>query len=207
MSNIIRELFEALILAILVFFVIQIGVQNFRVYGHSMEPTLQEMQYLMINKLAYQTIDLERVSKFVPFWSAEENAAEYLPFAHSPQRGDIIVFKSVDGSDKNLVKRVIGLPGERIEIRSGYVFANGEKLDEPYVDESDRIGNMICIPRSSGCRVGENEYFVLGDNRSDSQDSRYWGAVPEENIAGKVWFVYWPICDAPFMDKLLNACD
>ncbi len=193
-------------MALIVLFVIQVSVQNFRVYGRSMEPTLEDSQYLMVNKLSYLRMDLERASNLVPFWDAGKGGIWYTPFSGSPKRGDIIVFQRPDASEMNFVKRVIGLPGERVEIRSGRVFIDGEELYEPYLDHFKRSGEMLCIPHSASCRVGENEYFVLGDNRSDSQDSRSWGAIRGADIAGKVWFTYWPLCDAPLMDTLLNAC-
>ncbi len=207
MTYIVRELLEALVLALIVLFIIQTSAQNYRVHGQSMEPTLEDAQYLMVNKLSYLRMDLERLSNLVPFWDAQQGASEYTPFAGSPERGDIIVFRRAGGSEMNFVKRVIGLPGERVEIRNGHVFIDGEALNEPYVGPSERVGNMLCIPHSSNCRVGENEYFVLGDNRNDSQDSRSWGSIREDDIAGEVWFTYWPFCDAPLVDKLPRACE
>lgn len=207
MSHIIRELFEAVVLALIVFFIIQISIQNFRVEGLSMKPTLEEKQYLMVNKLPYLRIDLQRLSRLIPFWSVEETEGKYVPFAHSPERGDIVVFREPVREDRDFVKRVIGLPGELVEVHSGSVFINGAELDEPYLDEANLSGEMNCIPLSTDCRLGAEQYFVLGDNRPNSNDSRAWGAVPEENIVGKVWFVYWPVCEAPFMGNLLSGCD
>ncbi len=207
MKYVVREMLEALVLALIVLFMIQISAQNYRVHGQSMEPTLEDAQYLMVNKLSYLRMDLERLSNLVPFWDSQREALRYTPFAGSPERGDIIVFQRAGGSEMNFVKRVIGLPGERVEIRNGQVFIDGEALEEPYVGASERVGNMLCIPHSSNCRVGENEYFVLGDNRTDSQDSRSWGSIREDDIAGEVWFTYWPLCDAPYMDTLLTACE
>ena len=206
MTYIVREMLEALVLALLVLFIIQISAQNYRVHGQSMEPTLEDSQYLMVNKLSYLRMDLERLSNLMPIWDAEQGEAGYTPFAGSPERGDIIVFQRDGGAGMNFVKRVIGLPGERVEIRDGRVFIDGEELEEPYLHGSRRYGDMLCIPHSSNCRVGEDEYFVLGDNRTDSQDSRSWGSIREEDIAGEVWFIYWPFCDAPYVDTLLNAC-
>ena len=207
MSHIIRELFEAVVLALLVFFVIQISIQNFRVEGLSMRPTLEEKQYLMVNKLSYLRVDLQRLSRLIPFWSVENKDEKYVPFAHSPERGDIIVFREPVREDRDFVKRVIGLPGERIEIHSGSVFIDGAELDEPYLADTNLSGEMKCIPRSTNCRLGSEQYFVLGDNRPNSNDSRAWGAVPEENIIGKVWFVYWPLCEAPLIGDILGGCD
>ena len=207
MKYIVRELLEALVLALIVLFMIQISAQNYRVHGQSMEPTLEDAQYLMVNKLSYLRMDLERLSQLVPFWDSQQGAVRHTPFAGPPERGDIIVFQRAGGAERNFVKRVIGLPGERVEIRNGQVFIDREELEEPYLIPSSRFGDMLCIPHSSNCRVGENEYFVLGDNRTDSQDSRSWGSIREDDIVGEVWFTYWPFCDAPLVDKLPRACE
>ena len=204
MSRILRELLEAVILALVVFFVIQISVQNFRVQGHSMQPTLDGDEYLMVNKLPYFRLDLQRLSRLVPFWHVDESKEKYLPFSHPPGRGDVIVFHAPH-QEKDFVKRVVGLPGERVEIRAGTVFINGVKLGEPYLVDSDlgRVA-MNCIPKLEpfNCTLQETQYFVLGDNRSSSNDSRDWGPVPLENIVGKVWFVYWPVSKLPFLGSL-----
>ena len=89
----------------------------------------------------------------------------------------------------------MGLPGERVEINAGVVHINGRKLDEPYLESSS-------LTRSyNGLTLGEDEFFVLGDNRSRSNDSKDWGPVPLENIVGKVWFIYWPLSKLPFANR------
>jgi signal peptidase I len=184
MSRVVREFLEAILLALLVFLVIQTSIQNFRVEGSSMHPTLEGGQYLLVNKLVYFRIDQERLSRIIPFWKVAESTENFA--VHPPQRGEVIVFAFPRDPTRDFVKRVIGVPGDRVEIREGTVFVNGEALDEPYITDHD----------SSDMRemtLQDKQYFVLGDNRRGSNDSRNWGPVPEENILGKVWIIYWPL--------------
>ena len=106
-----------------------------------------------------------------------------------PQRGDIVVFKYPDDPSENFVKRVIGVPGDVVEIRGGVTYVNGEELDEPYLNETPQ-------PRNFGpYEVPEGHYFMMGDNRNNSNDSRFWKNtyVPREYVLGKALFVYWPL--------------
>ena len=105
---------------------------------------------------------------------------------HPPQRGDVIIFRSPPNPEKEYIKRVIGLPGETVAIRKGRIFVNGQRLKEPYIDQVDRRSSWGPSP------VGEDEYFVLGDNRNNSSDSRSWGMLPREKIIGNAWLSYWP---------------
>ena len=182
-SNIFREFVEAILLALIVFVAIQTSMQNFKVEGSSMHPTLEGGQYLLVNKLVYFRVDPERWSRMVPFWKVEE--AERAFAAHGPERGEVVVFHFPEDHSRDFVKRVIGLPGDRVEIREGTVVVNGRELDEPYITAHDTSGMGPLALR-------EGEYFVLGDNRQGSNDSRNWGPVPQEDILGKVWMVYWP---------------
>jgi signal peptidase I len=155
-----REIVETVVLALLIFSLIRIVIQNFRIEGYSMEPNLHQGQYLIVNKAVYRWL-------------------------HGPQRGDIVVFEYPRAPDRDFIKRVIGLPGETVEVRDGLIYVGGVPLDEPYLSEPTR-GNMA--PRT----MGPAEYFVLGDNRNNSSDSRSWGPLPDENIIGKAWLSYWP---------------
>ena len=206
MSQIVRELSEAIVLALLVFFFIQISVQNFRVQGHSMQPTLEGDEYLMVNKLEYFRVDMQRLSRLVPFWSVEAEEKNYAPFAHPPRRGDVIVFHAPREPGKDFVKRIVGLPGEKVEINAGPIYINGDLLDEPYLSRSQLTGSMECTPtlEHNNCTLQEGQYFVLGDNRGSSNDSRNWGPVAVKDIVGKVWFVYWPLSDIPFVGSLAD---
>ena len=184
MSSIVREFLEAIVLALVVFLLIQTSVQNFKVEGSSMHPTLEGGQYLLVNKLVYLRIDKERLSRIIPFWGVA--GAEQSFAVHPPKRGEVIVFHFPRDPSRDFVKRVIGVPGDRVQIRNGTVFVNGRALDESYLTSRDN-SNMDQVV------LQEGEYFVLGDNRRGSNDSRNWGPVPEVNILGKVWIIYWPL--------------
>jgi signal peptidase I len=156
-SSLLREVVETILLATLVFLIVNAATGRFRIDGMSMEPTLHDGEYVIINRLVYKL--------------------------HPPERGDVIVFRR-DGR-RDYIKRVIGLPGETIEIRRGQVLINGQALPESFIKEPGLY--------SMGLRTIEpNEYFVLGDNRNNSSDSHNWGAVPFSAIDGKAWIVYWP---------------
>ncbi len=193
MTRVGRDIIEAIVLAAVVFLLLQTTVRNFKVDGRSMDPTLEHGQYLLVNRLLYLQIDLERLSNIVPFWQAKEQSSRFA--IRAPKRGEIIVFQFPRDPTKDFVKRVVGLPGEVIEMRDGSVFVDGNLLEEPYLaakDSTDRVWD----------RLGEGEYIVLGDNRAQSNDSRNWGPVPEANLRGKVWMVYWPVPGIQFLNVL-----
>ena len=193
-----REIIEAVLLAVVVFMLLQFTVRNFKVEGSSMDPTLESGQFLLVNRLMYQRIDMGRLSRIVPFWQADENSVRYA--IHPPLRGEVIVFEFPDVIESNprrdFVKRVIGLPGETVEMKDGVAYIDGVILEEPYLTSKDSSNK-------GSIELGNGEYYVMGDNRSHSNDSRAWGAVPEENLRGKVWMVYWP---APGI-HILNIMD
>lgn len=186
MTAVLREILEALALAVVVFILIQASAQNFRVEGSSMAPTLTGQQYLLVNKLVYFKFDTERFSRIIPFWHVDKSNVSS-PF-RPPRFGEIIVFRFPGEPERDFVKRVIGLPGDEVEIVDGKVMVNGSVYREPYLREAFS-GNMAPV------RLQEREYFVMGDNRSHSNDSRNWGPVPEENVVGKVWLIYWPFSE------------
>ena len=184
MRALIRELIETVILALLIFLGLQFSIQNFRVEGSSMQPTLEEGQYVLVNKLVYLRLAPQGLSSLLPFVNSEREEVIF-PFS-APSLGDVVIFHFPRDPSRDFVKRVIGVPGDVVEIKQGRVFLNGEEIDEPYVTHPDR-GSMA--PRS----IPENSFFVLGDNRRASNDSRDWGTVPAENIIGKAWVSYWPL--------------
>jgi len=190
MKSVFREILDALVLSLVVFLLIQTGIQNFKVEGASMHPTLESGQYLIVNKLAYANLDLARLSKLIPVWRV--NSVENYQSIGSPARGEIIVFRFPDPNPSNrerdFVKRVIGIPGDKVAIVNGVVWVNQEPLREEYLIHQDMFNMDERI-------LTETNYFVLGDNRTGSNDSRAWGPVPEKNILGKVWSVYWPLSD------------
>jgi signal peptidase I len=154
-----RELVETILLTLVIFFIIRFAVENYKIEGYSMQPNFQDGQFLLVNKLSYMV-------------------------GH-PQRGDVIVFHFPLNVTKNYIKRVIGLPGEQIQIRQGQVYVNGALIDERYpLNHADYDWG----PET----VAADEYFVLGDNRPESSDSHYWGSVPAKDVVGKAWITYWP---------------
>ena len=179
MARVGREIIEAVVLAALVFMLLQVTVRNFKVDGSSMDPTLEDGQYLLVNRLVYLRVELDRLAKIVPFWTADEGSSRHA--IHAPKRGEVIVFQFPDSNPNNpkkdFVKRVVGLPGETMRMFDGKVFVNEEVLNEPYLSHKDHSN-------ASKVTLGEGEYYVLGDNRTHSNDSRSWGAVPEANIRG-----------------------
>lgn len=162
-GHIAREVAETLILTIAIFFLIRQFFQNFRIEGYSMEPTLHSGQFLIVNKALYK-------------WLGD------------PERGDIVVLEPPRVPDRDYIKRIVGLPGETVEVRQGQVYVNGKPLDERYLQ---RRGSYTAAPIT----LAATEYYVLGDNRDNSNDSHNWGPLPRSNIVGKAWVIYWPIRD------------
>jgi signal peptidase I len=182
-----RELAETVILAVLIFLLVRSVVQNFQVEGRSMEPTLEDSWYLLVNKAIYWEINVETLSKFLPFFDPGADPDRYL--FRAPKRGDIIVFRSPNQGpgepERDFIKRVIGLPGETVEVRNCTVYIDNEPLEEPYVAE---LATYSYGPE----KVPAGHYFVLGDNRNNSSDSHSWGMLPKDKIIGRAWITYWP---------------
>ncbi len=193
MKYFLEDMLETIALALLMFLVLQVSVRNYRVELSSMEATLFPKDRLVVNKLVYAHVDSEIVDGLAPFVDVWDDQAALFPF-HPPRRGDVIVFRYPKDPSRDFVKRVIGLPGETVEIHRGAVKIDGEALEEPYLEERDlsSLGPTLVPPES---------YFVMGDNRDGSSDSRHWGTVPLENIVGKVLVRYWP----PFEFSFLSA--
>ena len=181
----VREVVETLLLAVLIFLAVRASMQNFRVEGASMEPSLQNNEYLIVNKLSYATIDLG-IFDWLPFYDAGDNPVRHL--WTSPGRGDIIVFHAPTNPSKEFIKRIIGVPGDVVEIdrETGRATLNGQVLDEPYIR-----GDTTCRASCGPWVVPERSYFVMGDNRRNSSDSRQGWFVPEGNIIGKALITYW----------------
>jgi signal peptidase I len=157
--SLLREVLETVLLTAIIFVVLNTTTGRFQVRGSSMELTLHDGQYLIVSKLIY--------------------------WIHAPERGDVIVFHPPNDADDDYIKRIVGLPGERVEIQDGRVSVGGTLLEEPYVVNPGFY--------SGAWDLGPEEYFVLGDNRRNSSDSHTWGMFPRENIVGKAWLCYWPL--------------
>lgn len=157
----VREIVEMTVLTLLMSAVIQLVVQSREVEGASMEPNFHTGERVLVNRLAYRGF-------------------------REPQRGDVIVFHAWHSAgEEDYIKRVVGLPGDVVEIRDGTVFLNGSPFDEPYLDQTTQsaLGPTV---------VPEGAYFVLGDNRGNSSDSRLFGPLPLDKIVGRAWLRYWP---------------
>jgi signal peptidase I len=179
------ELVQTLVLATLIFFAVRTMAQNFKVEGSSMEPGLHDGQYLLVNKAIYFKVNMRTVAKIVPFIHVGDNPSQYL--FHGPRRGDVVVFRYPADPSRDFIKRVIGVPGDSVEIVHGTLTVNGLAVKEDYIAP----GNFDMTTEKKV--VPEGQYFVLGDNRNNSSDSRAWGYVPAENIIGQAMFSYWPL--------------
>ncbi len=155
-----RDILETAILTVAVFLIVRVAVQSYRIAGTSMVPNFTHDQILVVNKLAY--------------------------FLDSPQRGDVIVFDYPDGTERDFIKRVIGVPGDTVEIREGMVYINGLNVLEPY--------ELVPFDYDAGpTLVSNDKLYVLGDNRADSEDSHLWGLLDQSDVVGKVWISLWPL--------------
>ena len=159
MKNLIKEVGITLLLAVLIFIGARSTIQTFYVLMSSMEPSFYEGQRLVVNKAVY--------------------------FFGEPERGDVIIFDAPNNKNEDFIKRVIGLPGDTVEIKGGEVYVNDVAIDEPYIKSAP----AYTIPQRD---VPDDSYFVLGDNRNNSNDSHNNWYVPRENIIGKAWLSTWP---------------
>jgi signal peptidase I len=196
LGSTVRELLETVLFILLIFFIVRGLVQNFRIEGSSMEPNLHNDQYILVNKVLFFHFDSAAPLRLLP---GNRNLPPQPVYPlRLPQRGDVVVLEApptdYDGSTKDYIKRVIGLPGETVLVRDGKVFINGQELDEPYLASGQRTDcgtGRLCEPYV----VPPNTVVVMGDNRSNSQDSRSWNAepaLPLEQVVGRAWVSYWP---------------
>ena len=175
-SSLVRELAEVVGLAIILYVGISFAIQAVHVEGLSMFATLDDNDYLIANKIDYRL--------------------------HAPQRGDIIILRPPGDNSRDFIKRVIALPGETLLIRGGVVYINGHRLEEPYLPEAWINDNNWPRNGTDGDVIPANEYFVMGDNRNRSQDSRFFGPITRDRIDGRAWFRIWPIGQFSIYDKV-----
>ncbi len=156
--RLLREVLETVLLTAIIYLAVNFATSRYRVEGDSMQPTMKPDQYVLVDKISYRLGE--------------------------PQRGDIVVFRFPFSSQRDFIKRVVGLPGETVSITGGVVTVNGQPLAEPYVSAPPTYqGTWTLAP---------NEIFVLGDNRNNSSDSHSWGPLEEEFLEGRAVVVYWP---------------
>ena len=154
-----RTVFRVAALALVVFFALRFTIDTVIVIGISMEPSFHTGQRILISKVTYRM--------------------------HEPERGDVIVFSPVNGEDKDLIKRIIAVPNDTVEVKDNAVYVNGKRLEEPYIKNTPRY-------HLDELKVPADSYFVLGDNRNQSNDSHNGWMVPRQNIIGKAWLSIWP---------------
>jgi signal peptidase I len=172
-KSFVRDTLEIVFLALVLYVVIQYAVQTVHVLGSSMYATLHDNDLLVASKISYKL--------------------------HAPQRGDIIVFKPPDEASRDFIKRIIALPGERVRITNGVIYINDQVLHEPYLPEKWTYNNNW--PASGQDQImPPNEYFVMGDNRNHSSDSRTFGPIQLDSILGKAEIRIWPLNQVGFFD-------
>ena len=167
------DILEVIVLAVGIFLIVYLLIlRPHKIKGASMEPNFPDGEYLLTEKVSYYTKD--------------------------PQRGDVVVFKPPISEDE-FIKRIIALPGETIFIRNGKFYINDKVLDESYIKVDTSGGGFL--EEGQVYKVPEGEYFVAGDNRPHSSDSRIWGPITKKVITGKAWLVYWPPKSAGKVEK------
>jgi signal peptidase I len=183
-----REYLEAIVLAVALTVVIRgLVVQAFRIPSGSMEDTLLIGDFLFVNKMVYGSeIDIG--------WADWRLVHYRFPAIHAPERGDVIVFRFPEDPSRDFIKRCVALEGQRVEIRDKVLYVDGLAQEEPYVIHTDPRD----LPRGTSARdnfgpivVPKGHLFMMGDNRDNSLDSRFWGALPMDLLKGKAMFIYW----------------
>ncbi len=184
-----REYFESIVVAvILALFIRTFVVQAFKIPTGSMEPNLLVGDHLLVNKFVFAptVTPLERL---------------LLPM-RPIHRGDVIVFKFPEEPERDFIKRTIGLPGDTVELRNRQVFINGQRLEEPYAhylfpQGQEDQATFDVRERYGPVTVPAGHYFMMGDNRDNSQDSRYWGFLPDHYVKGRALMIYWSFDQPP----------
>jgi len=177
-QKVLKEYVEAFVVAFILAMIIRtFVVQAFKIPSGSMLDTLLIGAHLLVNKFIFGVK--------IPFWD------RILVPIDDPERGDIIVFKFPEDPSKDFIKRVIGTPGDTVEIRNKVVVVNGQPLEEPYTQHTSPAIIPGLRDNMSQITVPENSFFVMGDNRDESYDSRFWGFVDRKAIKGKAFIIYW----------------
>jgi signal peptidase I len=157
-KSLVREILETVLLTVLIYLAVNFATGRFRIEGSSMEPSMHPNQYVLVDKISYRFSE--------------------------PNRGDVVVFNYPLATERDFIKRVIGLPGETVSVVDGVVHIDGQPLEEPYTAAPPNYERTWTL--------GPSEYFVLGDNRNSSSDSSSWGPLDRQYLIGRAIFVYWP---------------
>ena len=157
-KSLLREILETVLLTVLIYLAVNFATGRFRIEGSSMEPSMHPNQYVLVDKVSYKL--------------------------GNPHRGDVVVFNYPLATERDFIKRVIGLPGETVTVHNGVITIDGQPLDEPYISAPPTYENSWTL--------GPDQYFVLGDNRNSSSDSHSWGPLDRHYLIGRAVFVYWP---------------
>ncbi len=157
-KSLLREILETVLLTVLIYLGVNFATGRFRIEGSSMEPSMHPNQYVLVDKVSYKL--------------------------GNPHRGDVVVFNYPLATERDFIKRVIGLPGETVSVHGGIISIDGQPLTEPYISAPPTYENSWTL--------GPDQYFVLGDNRNSSSDSHSWGPLERHYLIGRAVFVYWP---------------
>ena len=177
LSSFILDILQVIVFAVAIFlFIYLLILQPHKIHGQSMVPSFQDGEFLLTDKLSYRFND--------------------------PQRGDVVVFKAPPDGKDEFIKRIIATPTDRIMIKEGGVVLNGRKLIEPYLSPGETTQPSSFATEGKELLVPENSYFVMGDNRGHSYDSRSFGFVTRDKITGKAWFIYWPPAETGTVEKV-----
>jgi len=171
------DILEVVVFAVAIFlFIYLLVMQPHKIKGASMEPNFPDGEYLLTDKVSYRF--------------------------NEPRRGDVIVFEAPGHQGEEYIKRIIALPGERVLIVNNQVYINDKVLNESYIPEKLKLSPGSFIKEGQEILIPNDNYFVLGDNRPFSSDSRAWGTVSEDAITGRAWIIYWPLNGAGMVEKV-----
>jgi len=188
-KSVFREYVEAILIALLLaLFIRTFILQAFKIPSGSMEPTLLIGDHILVSKFSYGI----HIPNEIPFINVKL-FSDIVLFSETPERGDIIVFKFPKDESRDFIKRVIGLPGDKLQVKGQKVFINDKPYEDPHAYHREAPGPDPLIPRDDfgPVLVPEGHLFVMGDNRENSQDSRYWGFLDIRKVKGKALVIYW----------------
>lgn len=164
------EVLQTIVFAVSIFlFIYLLLLQPHKIKGSSMEPNFHDGEYLLTDKISYRL--------------------------NTPQRGDVVVFKAPPDYSDEFIKRIIGIPGDVVSVKENHVYVNGEMVNEAYIPETYNTYPGRFAAEGAELTVPTDQYFVMGDNREHSLDSRNIGFIPKDKITGRAWVVYWPLSE------------